>query len=69
MSCNIVINQQSSLHASATEAKAKDPERQGRGKKSHETYMKKLRKRFLKNNQGVRMTQKIIYRLFSTRPE
>ena len=54
MNCNIVINQQSSLPASdrsAPEAKVKDPERQRRGKKAHETYMKKLKKRFLKDNQ------------------
>ena len=54
MNCNIVINQQSSLPASdrsAPEAKVKDPERHRRGKKSHETYMKKLKKRFLKDNQ------------------
>ena len=40
MSCNIVINQESSLPASdrsAPEAKAKDPERQRKGKKSHQT--------------------------------
>ena len=53
MSSNIVINQQSSFPASdrsASEAKVKDPEKQGRGKKSHKTYMKKLRERFLKDN-------------------
>ena len=61
MSCNIVINQQSSLPASdrsAPEAKVKDPERQRRGKKSHETHMKKLRERFLKDNQEVQMILK-----------
>ena len=61
MSCNIVINQRSSLPASdrsAPEAKVKDPERQGKDKKSHETYMKKLKKRFLKNNQEAQMTLK-----------
>ena len=61
MNCNIVINQQSSLPASdrsAPEAKVKDSERQRRGKKSHETYMKKLKKRFLKDNQEAQMTLK-----------
>ena len=61
MSCNIIINQQSSLPTSDTsssEAKVKDPERQRRGKKSHKTYMKKLRERFLKDNQEVQMTLK-----------
>ena len=58
MSCNIVINQQLSLPALASEAKVKDPERQKRGKKSHKTYMKKLRERFLKDNQEARMTLK-----------
>ena len=57
MSCNIIINQQSSLptsDTSASEAKVKDPEMQRRGKKSHKTYMKKLRE-----NQEVQMTWKI----------
>ena len=58
MSCNIVINQQSFLLVPASEAKVKDPERQRRGKKSHEMYMKKLRERFLKDNQEARMTLK-----------
>ena len=61
MSCNIVINQQPSLPASdrfAPEAKVKDPKRQSMGKKSHETYMKKLRERFLKDNQEAQMTLK-----------
>ena len=61
MSCNIIINQQSSLPTSdksVSEAKVKDPERQKRGKKSHETYMKKVRERFLKDNQEVQMTLK-----------
>ena len=60
MSCNIVINQ-SSLPASdtsASEAKVKDPERQRRGKKSHGTYMKKLKEKFLKDNQEVQITLK-----------
>ena len=46
------------LDRSAPEAKVKDPERQRRGKKSHEKYMKKLRERFLKDNQEARMTLK-----------
>ena len=61
MSCHIVINQQSSLLASdrsAPEAKVKEPERQGKGKKSHETHMKKLKERFLKNNQEAQTTLK-----------
>ena len=61
MSCNIVINQQASSPSSdtaATEAKMKDPERQKRGKKSHETYMKKLEDKFLKDNQMVQMALK-----------
>ena len=58
MRCNIVINQQSSLPAPAPEAKVKDPEMQRRGKESQEICMKKLRERFLKDNQGARMTLK-----------
>ena len=49
MSCNIVINQQVSspvFHKVAPETKMKDPERQNRGKKSHEMYMKNLKDRF-----------------------
>ena len=59
MSCNIVVNPQSSLRASdrsTSAVKVKDPERQIRGKKSHETYMKKLRERFLKDNEEAQMT-------------
>ena len=61
MSCDIDINRQSSLPASdrsTHEAKVKDPERQKRSKKSHETYMKKLKERFLKDNQEAQMTLK-----------
>ena len=59
MSCNIVINQQlSASDGSAPETKVKDPERQRRGKKSHKTYMKKLKERFLKDNQKTQMTLK-----------
>ena len=57
MSCNIVINQQLAT-TDAPETKEKDPERQRRGKKPHETYMKKLKERFLKNNQEVQLTLK-----------
>ena len=55
MSCNIVINQQSSL---SPEAKIKDPDMQRRGKTLHERYMKKLKERSLKGNQEVQMTLK-----------
>ena len=58
MSCNIVINQQSSLYTSTPETKVKDPERQKRSKKSHKKYIKKLRKRFLNDNQEAQMTLK-----------
>ena len=56
MGCNIVINQQ--LSAPDPETKVKDPERQRRGKKSHETYMKKLKERVLKDNQKTQVTLK-----------
>ena len=62
MNCNIMINQQpSSLPASdryAPEAKVKDPERQRTGKKSHKTYMKKLKEKLLKDNQEAQMNLK-----------
>ena len=59
MSCNIVINQQlATTDRSAPETKVKDPERQRRGKKSHQTYMKKLKERFLKDNQEAQMPLK-----------
>ena len=51
MSCNIVINQQPSLPASdwsAPETKVKDPERQRRGKKSHETYIYRGKRKVFK---------------------
>ena len=52
MSCNIFINQSlPNSDRSAPETKVKDPERQRRGKKSYQTYMKKLKERFLKDNQ------------------
>ena len=56
MGCNIVINQQ--LSALDPETEVKDPERQRRGKKSHETYMKKLKERVLKDNQKTQVTLK-----------
>ena len=62
MNCNILINQQpSSLPASdryAPEAKVNNPERQRRGKKSHETYMKKLKEMLLKDNQEAQTNLK-----------
>ena len=61
MSCNIIINQQSLLptsDTSASKAKVKDPEKQKKGKKSHEMYMKKLRERFLKDADEMQMTLK-----------
>ena len=59
MSCNIVINQQlTTTDRSAPEAKVKDPKRQRRGKKSLETYMRKLKKKLLKDNQEAQMTLK-----------
>ena len=56
MSCNIVINQEASLpvlNKVAPATKIKDPGRQRSGKNLHETYMKKLKSRFLKDNQMV----------------
>ena len=61
MSWNIVNNQQSSLPASdrsAPQVNVKNPERQRRGKKSHKTYIKKLRESVLKENQEARMSLK-----------
>ena len=73
MNFNIIINQQpASLPVSdrsVPEAKVKDPERQRRGKKSHKTYMKKLKEKLLKDNQEAQMTLKRIYRIFSAGPE
>ena len=56
MGCNIVINQQ--LSAPDPETKVKDLERQRWGKKSHETYMKKVKERVLKDNQKTQVTLK-----------
>ena len=69
MSCNIVINQQASLPVSdkiTPDVKIKDPEGQKRGKKSHETYMKKLNDRFLKDKSDE---FKRMYKLFLARFE
>ena len=72
MNCNIVINQQpSSLLASdrsAPETKVRDPERQRRVKKSHETYMKKLKEKLLKDNQEAQMTLKEFLEYFQQDP-
>ena len=43
---------------SAPETKVKDPERQRRGKKSQETYMKKIKEKLLEDNQEAQMTFK-----------
>ena len=43
---------------SAPVTNTRDPERPRRGKKSHETYMKKLKEKLLKNNQEAQMTLK-----------
>ena len=61
MSCNIVINQQPSLITSdrpAPETKTKDQKRVEAARRSRENYMKKLKERLLKDNQGVQMTLK-----------
>ena len=61
MICSIVINHQLSLtgsNRSAPDAKVKDPERQRRGKKPLEMFLKKLRERFLKDNQKAQMALK-----------
>ena len=62
MNCNNFINQQpSSLPVSGRfdfETKTKDLQRQRRGKKSHEAYMKKLKEKLLKDHQKRRLTLK-----------
>ena len=61
MSCNIVINQQSSLPAtdrSDTETKVKDQRHVKAARRGRENYMKKLRERLLKDNQKAQMTLK-----------
>ena len=49
---------------SAPETKVKDPERQRRGKKSQETYMKKIKEKLLEDNQEAQMTFKKIIEYF-----
>ena len=56
MSCNIVINQQSSL-APKTK-KVKDQKRAEAACRGRENYMKKLKERLLKDNQEAQMTLK-----------
>ena len=49
---------------SAPETKVKDPERQRRGKKSQETYMKKIKEKLLEDNQEAQMSFKKIIEYF-----
>ena len=59
MSCSIVVNQQLSTTGRTTpKTKVKDPERQRRGKKSHEKYMDELKEWLLKDNWKTQMTLK-----------
>ena len=61
MSCNIVINQQTSLpvlNNAISEAKVKDPKRVEAARKGRENYVKKLKDRLLKDNKMVQMTLK-----------
>ena len=59
MSRNIVINQRlATTDRSAPETKVKSPERQRKGKKPHEKYMKKLKEKLLRDNQEAQMTLK-----------
>ena len=61
MSSSIFINQQAFLPVSdyvAPEANMRDPQRQRNGKNSHKTYMKKLKKGILTDNQKALMTLK-----------
>ena len=55
MSCNIVINQQTSL---PPKTKTKDQKRVEATRSGRENYMKKLKERLLKDNQEVQMTLK-----------
>ena len=66
MSYNIVINQEPSL---PPKTKAKDQKRVEAARRGRENYIKKLKERFLKDNQEVQMTLKRIYRIFSAGPE
>ena len=61
MNCNIVINQQPSLptsERSAPETKIKDQKRVEAARRGQENYMKKLKEKFLKDNQKAQMTLK-----------
>ena len=61
MSCNIVINRQSSFPASDRsdpETKVKDQRHVKAARRGRENYMKKLRERLLKDNQKAQMTLK-----------
>ena len=56
MSCNIVINQQPSLPPKTK--KVKDQKRAEAAHIGRQNYMKKLKERFLKDNQEVQITLK-----------
>ena len=61
MNCNILINQQPSLptsERSAPETKIKDQKRVEAVRTGQENYMKKLKEKFLKDNQKAQMTLK-----------
>ena len=61
MNCNILINQQPSLptsERSAPETKIKDQKRVEAACTGQENYMKKLKEKFLKDNQKAQMTLK-----------
>ena len=61
MNCNILINQQPSLptsERSAPETKIKDQKRVEAARTGQENYMKKLKEKFLKDNQKAQMTLK-----------
>ena len=61
MNCNIIINQQPSLptsERSAPETKIKDQKRVEAARTGQENYMKKLKEKFLKDNQKAQMTLK-----------
>ena len=58
MSCNIVINQQPSFPAPTPKINIKGQKRVEAAGKGRENYMKKLKERLLKDNQGAKMTLK-----------
>ena len=61
MNCNIVIYQEPSLptsERSATETKTKDQKRFEAARRGRENFMKKLKEKLLKDNQGAQMTLK-----------